>query len=191
MRQQFDPVDIVTEVINRADKALDAAVAQGMGRIVSLPPSVAAAAVAWSTAASAALVAGARILADKLTSLSAARWTILISKSTRNLHAETRRHRHRKRGSHAFWALLRQAEGFYRPGAGSHRRARAPSNARGSIPENSITHVFGNAQQTSGDAIYGARHVALRAGLPIETPALTVNRLCAEAASRPSSMRLR
>ena len=38
--------------------------------------------------------------------------------------------------------------------------------------------VFGNAQQTSGDAIYGARHAALRAGLPIETPALTVNRLC-------------
>src|SRR5439155_26664355 len=38
--------------------------------------------------------------------------------------------------------------------------------------------VFGNAQQTSGAALYGARHVALRAGLPIETPALTVNRLC-------------
>jgi acetyl-CoA acetyltransferase family protein len=38
--------------------------------------------------------------------------------------------------------------------------------------------VFGNAQQTSGDALYGARHVGLRAGLPIETPALTVNRLC-------------
>src|ERR1051326_1226497 len=38
--------------------------------------------------------------------------------------------------------------------------------------------VFGNAQQTSGDSLYGARHVALRAGLPIETPALTVNRLC-------------
>src|SRR5437588_1197379 len=38
--------------------------------------------------------------------------------------------------------------------------------------------VFGNAQQTSGDALYGARHVALRAGLPIETPGLTVNRLC-------------
>jgi len=38
--------------------------------------------------------------------------------------------------------------------------------------------IFGNAQQTSGDAIFGARHVALRAGLPIETPALTVNRLC-------------
>jgi acetyl-CoA acetyltransferase family protein len=38
--------------------------------------------------------------------------------------------------------------------------------------------VFGNAQQTSGDALYGARHVGLRAGLPIDTPALTVNRLC-------------
>ena len=38
--------------------------------------------------------------------------------------------------------------------------------------------VIGNAQQTSGDALYGARHVSLRAGLPIETPALTVNRLC-------------
>src|SRR5438477_8409155 len=38
--------------------------------------------------------------------------------------------------------------------------------------------VFGNALQTSGDAIYGARHVALKAGLPIEVPALTVNRLC-------------
>ncbi|HKV95346.1 MAG TPA: acetyl-CoA C-acetyltransferase [Candidatus Angelobacter sp.] len=38
--------------------------------------------------------------------------------------------------------------------------------------------VFGNAQQTSGDALYGARHVSLKSGLPIETPALTVNRLC-------------
>src|SRR5258707_13261410 len=38
--------------------------------------------------------------------------------------------------------------------------------------------VFGNAQQTSGDSLYGARHVSLKAGLPLETPALTVNRLC-------------
>src|SRR5215472_10766731 len=38
--------------------------------------------------------------------------------------------------------------------------------------------VFGNAMQTSADSIYGARHVALRAGLPVELPALTVNRLC-------------
>ena len=42
-----------------------------------------------------------------------------------------------------------------------------------------IGHViFGNVQQTSADAIYLARHVGLKAGLPITTPALTVNRLC-------------
>lgn len=38
--------------------------------------------------------------------------------------------------------------------------------------------VMGNAQQTTGDALYGARHVALKAGMPVEMPALTVNRLC-------------
>ena len=38
--------------------------------------------------------------------------------------------------------------------------------------------IFGNALQTSGDAIYGARHVALKADVPFERPALTVNRLC-------------
>src|SRR6266545_6715267 len=42
-----------------------------------------------------------------------------------------------------------------------------------------IDHVvMGNVLQTSGDAIYGARHVGLRAGVPVEVPALTVNRLC-------------
>ena len=42
-----------------------------------------------------------------------------------------------------------------------------------------IDHVVvGNVLQTSPDAIYGARHVALKAGVPIEVPALTVNRLC-------------
>ena len=38
--------------------------------------------------------------------------------------------------------------------------------------------IFGNVLQTSSDAIYGARHVGLKAGLKIETPAVTVNRLC-------------
>jgi len=38
--------------------------------------------------------------------------------------------------------------------------------------------VFGNVIQSSADAVYLARHVALRAGLPVATPALTVNRLC-------------
>jgi acetyl-CoA acetyltransferase family protein len=45
-------------------------------------------------------------------------------------------------------------------------------------PEDFDHSIFGNALQTSGDALYGARHVALRAGLPVEVPALTVNRLC-------------
>jgi len=50
---------------------------------------------------------------------------------------------------------------------------------RAGIDPKEFEHVvFGNAQQTSGDALYGARHVGLLAGLPIETPALTVNRLC-------------
>src|SRR3954470_22143554 len=42
-----------------------------------------------------------------------------------------------------------------------------------------IDHVvFGNVLQTSADAIYGARHVALKSGVPVPVPALTVNRLC-------------
>ncbi len=47
------------------------------------------------------------------------------------------------------------------------------------VPAAEIGHtVFGNALQTSADAIYCARHVGLKAGLPIEVPAVTVNRLC-------------
>jgi acetyl-CoA acetyltransferase family protein len=50
---------------------------------------------------------------------------------------------------------------------------------RAGIDAKEFDHVvFGNAQQTSGDALYGARHVGLLTGIPIETPALTVNRLC-------------
>ena len=47
------------------------------------------------------------------------------------------------------------------------------------IGADQVDHTFfGNALQTSADAIYLARHVALRAGVPQEKPALTVNRLC-------------
>ncbi len=50
---------------------------------------------------------------------------------------------------------------------------------RSGVPASDIGHtVFGNALQTSPDAIYMARHVGLKAGLPIEVPAVTVNRLC-------------
>lgn len=51
--------------------------------------------------------------------------------------------------------------------------------ARGGLPVDDVNHVIvGNAMQTSVDAMYCARHVALRSGLPIEVPAVTVNRLC-------------
>jgi acetyl-CoA acetyltransferase family protein len=56
--------------------------------------------------------------------------------------------------------------------------AKAAIERAGVDPKEFDHCVFGNAQQTTGDALYGARHVGLRAGLPIETPALTVNRLC-------------
>ncbi len=50
---------------------------------------------------------------------------------------------------------------------------------RSNVTPDQIDHtVIGNALQTSGDAIYGARHVALKAGVPVDRPALTVNRLC-------------
>jgi acetyl-CoA acetyltransferase family protein len=56
--------------------------------------------------------------------------------------------------------------------------ARAAMERTGVAPA-SVDHVvFGNVLQTSADAVYGARHVGLKAGLPIEVPALTVNRLC-------------
>jgi len=50
---------------------------------------------------------------------------------------------------------------------------------RSGLDRASVDHVIvGNAMPTSRDAMYCARHVGLRAGLPIETPAVTVNRLC-------------
>jgi acetyl-CoA C-acetyltransferase/acetyl-CoA acyltransferase 2 len=51
--------------------------------------------------------------------------------------------------------------------------------AQAKVSPESIAHVvIGNVMQTSADAIYCARHVGLKAGLPITTPAVTVNRLC-------------
>jgi acetyl-CoA acetyltransferase family protein len=56
--------------------------------------------------------------------------------------------------------------------------ARGTLEATGVEAEEIDHTVIGNALQTSGDAIYGARHVALKAGVPFDRPALTVNRLC-------------
>jgi acetyl-CoA acetyltransferase family protein len=56
--------------------------------------------------------------------------------------------------------------------------AREALKRSGVAPEDVDATFFGNALQTSGDAIYGARHVGLKAGIPLDRPALTVNRLC-------------
>jgi acetyl-CoA acetyltransferase family protein len=59
---------------------------------------------------------------------------------------------------------------------------------RANVAPQRIDHVVvGNALQTSGNAIYGARHVALKAGLPETVPALTVNRLCGSGLQAVSS----
>jgi acetyl-CoA acetyltransferase family protein len=60
---------------------------------------------------------------------------------------------------------------------GAHAARAAMQRAQ--LDPESIDHVIvGNALQTSADAIYGARHVALKAGVPLDKPALTINRLC-------------
>ena len=56
--------------------------------------------------------------------------------------------------------------------------ARGAFTRTGVKPEWVDHAVIGNVLQTSSDAIYGARHVALKAGVPVDVPALTVNRLC-------------
>ncbi len=60
---------------------------------------------------------------------------------------------------------------------GAHA-ARAAISRAGADPAEFEHAIFGNAEQTSADALYGARHVALKAGLPKEVPAVTVNRIC-------------
>jgi acetyl-CoA acetyltransferase family protein len=60
---------------------------------------------------------------------------------------------------------------------GAHA-AREAMRRAGTDPAEVDHVVFGNVMQTSADAIYGARHVGLKAGVKTETPAVTVNRLC-------------
>jgi acetyl-CoA C-acetyltransferase/acetyl-CoA acyltransferase 2 len=56
--------------------------------------------------------------------------------------------------------------------------ARAAVAQSGAAPADFGHVIVGNVMHTSADAIYCARHVGLKAGLPVEVPALTVNRLC-------------
>ncbi len=52
----------------------------------------------------------------------------------------------------------------------------------GTSPESIDLVVMGHALQTSGQAIFGARHAGLNAGIPQEVPMLTLNRLCGSGA---------
>src|SRR3979409_1611173 len=56
--------------------------------------------------------------------------------------------------------------------------SKEPMRLSGTDPAEIDHAIFGNVMQTSADALYGARHVGLKAGLKTETPAVTVNRLC-------------
>jgi acetyl-CoA acyltransferase 2 len=59
-------------------------------------------------------------------------------------------------------------------------RASAEALVRSGVQAADVYHVvFGNVLQTSADAPYLARHAGLKAGVPLERPAVTVNRLCA------------
>ncbi|MCA9584715.1 MAG: acetyl-CoA C-acetyltransferase [Myxococcales bacterium] len=77
----------------------------------------------------------------------------------------------------AFGTLSGALKGVSATDLAVHASKAAIAQAR--VTPESIGHVImGNVMQTSVDAIYCARHVGLKSGLPITTPALTVNRLC-------------
>jgi acetyl-CoA acetyltransferase family protein len=51
--------------------------------------------------------------------------------------------------------------------------------AEAGLPPDRVDQViFGNVLQTTPEDVYCARHIGLRAGVPVDRPALTVNRLC-------------
>ena len=56
--------------------------------------------------------------------------------------------------------------------------AKASLAQAGVSPEDVEHVIYGNVMQTSADAIYLARHIGLKAGIPTSVGALTVNRLC-------------
>ena len=59
---------------------------------------------------------------------------------------------------------------------------RGAMQSTGTDPSTVDHVVMGHALQTSGQAIFGARHAGLRSGIPEEVPMLTLNRLCGSGA---------
>jgi acetyl-CoA acetyltransferase family protein len=91
----------------------------------------------------------------------------------------------KKRNGTVFLSAVRTAMGAFGGSLKDHTAtdlgvlASDPAIERSGVPKEEFGHVvFGNVMQTSADAIYLARHIGLRAGLPIETSALAINRLC-------------
>ncbi len=91
----------------------------------------------------------------------------------------------KKRNGTVFLSAARTAMGAFGGSLKDHTAtdlgvlASDPAIERSGVPKEEFGHVvFGNVMQTSADAIYLARHIGLRAGLPIETSALAINRLC-------------
>ena len=69
-------------------------------------------------------------------------------------------------------------------------KATAAALAAGNVKPESVGSVcVGNVQQTSPDAAYLARHVALKTGMPIETPALIINRFATRPHATPPTCR--
>ncbi|MFQ5608419.1 MAG: acetyl-CoA C-acetyltransferase, partial [Candidatus Zixiibacteriota bacterium] len=77
----------------------------------------------------------------------------------------------------AFGAFGGSLKGMSALDLGAHA-ARGALEKSGVKPEQIDHTVMGNALQTSNDALYGARHVSLKAGVPVDRPALTLNRIC-------------
>lgn len=76
----------------------------------------------------------------------------------------------------AFGAFGGSLKNFTATELGAFAASATISSLKKKVPIDSV--FFGNVLQTDNTAPYLARHVGLRAGLPIEVPALTINRLC-------------
>ena len=94
----------------------------------------------------------------------------LIHMSKARLHSRWRTNAHD--------AVRRRAQGCVGASISARRAARAALERPASSRSGSITSSSATCSRAASTRIYGARHVGLKAGVPIEVPALTVNRLC-------------
>ena len=120
-------------------------------------------------------------------------WIIRTHSFVTRIDSHGRYRVHSRWRTHADDPVRRRAQGRLGDRPRRHRRPRRARAHRGRSRVGGPRRLR-QRQQSSVDAHYGARHVGLKAGLPIEVPALTVNRLCgsgiqaiAERRAAPSS----